>query len=253
MNRIAIIAALLLSASALAVVALRPTPAVDRTPPAMASAASGERLSRGLGDEAEDGEARTVALERTVASLARRVAALESGRAAAGTRPGGAIPADDLAALRSDVDALLTGAPLETEAGQKRFKQLVRNAQDELFAERMQEHEQERNQERAERLTRLAEEAHLSAQQTQDLGRLLDDERDQRRALRDQGRTEGQRRSELFAEFQAVEQRTDDGARKLLDDEQYARYQEMRQQERPPWGGPGGPRGRSSGRGTGQR
>jgi hypothetical protein len=48
-------------------------------------------------------------------------------------------------------------------------------------------------------------------------------------------------------QFQAIRQKTDDGARKLLDDDQYGKYQEMRQDERPPWagrgGGPGGPFG----------
>ncbi|MBN2360202.1 MAG: hypothetical protein JXR83_12190 [Deltaproteobacteria bacterium] len=259
MNRAVVIAALLLSASALAVALLRP--ALFGTSALESERRADDQASpRGaaVGYDADDAESRMAALERTVASLARRMTALESGRpaqAGAGTRPGAAAADDALAALRSDVDALLTGSAIDTEAGQKRFQQLVRVAQDELFAERMQEHEAERARERADRITRLAEEANLSAQQTQDLTRLLDDERDQRRALRDNVRAGDRPRAEVFAEFQAIEQKTDEGARKLLDDDQYTRYQAMRQEERPrgPWGGPRGSGGGPFGRGRGQR
>jgi len=242
MNRIAIVASVLFSVSALAVVVLRPSPAGDHAlPAASGNGAPVARAVAGGDDDGEDAESRVVALERTVASLTRRVTTLENGRVAAGTRPGNALPSDDLTTLRSDVDALLAGNALDTEAGQKRFKQLVRTAQDELFAERMQEHQTEHDRERADRLTKLAEEARLSAQQTQDLTRLLDDEREQRRALRDQVQAGERPRREVFAEFQALGQKTDDGARKLLDDEQYTKYQEMRQSDRPR--GPGGGRG----------
>ena len=182
-------------------------------------------------------EAQLVSVEMELTRLMRRVEALERAGVARPGEPAAAMTteaqAKQLQALRGDVDALLTGEPTQTEEGRKRLKEVVRSIQDEVFADRAQERAAQREQGRAERFKKLIEEARLSSTQAQDLTRLLDDEAAQRRALMEARRSAGGgaaagRRDQL----RTLRQRTDEGAKSLLSEEQYGQYQAMREEER---------------------
>jgi len=191
-------------------------------------------------DRADDGD-RWNSVEQTLANLVRRVEALERAPRTVAARPGEpAAPADpeqrrkELEALRSDVDALLTGEALGTEEGRKRFKELVREAQDEVFSERTRERVTAREEERAVRLKKFFEEARLSQTQQQDLSKLLDEEAAKRRTL------QGQRTPQTREEMAQLRKQTDDAARRLLDNEQAKQYDQMRHEERRDYARPGG-------------
>lgn len=184
-------------------------------------------------------ENKIAALEWTVSNLVDRVSALE--RSASAPRPEGAAPPEvdrrQLDALRSDVDALLTGEALGTDAGRQRLKEVVRSLQDEVFAERIRERAAAREQARAERLKRFVEEARLTSTQEQDIVRALEDEGRQRQAWMEARRAgQGQGRPG-FGELRALRQRTDEAAQRILSPDQYVKYEEMRREERQDRGG----------------
>ncbi len=182
---------------------------------------------------------RLAAMEQTLANLVRRMESLERMPVARPTAPTGVAPAATapapeevaqqtkaLEALRSDVDALLTGEALGTDEGRKRFKELVREAQDEVFAERAKERAATREQARAERLKKFFEAARLSSTQQQDVTKLLEDEANKRKAL------QGQPRNQTREQMTQIRKETNEAAQRVLDAEQLKQFEEMRREER---------------------
>ena len=255
MNKILAVAAVVLSVASMGVALTRGGEQASAPAPAV------ERAAR---PEAGADEARMAALEVEISRLMRRVDALERPSMPKPGEPAAAMTTEQqskqLQALRSDVDALLTGEPTGTEEGRKRLKQVVRSIQDEVFTERNQERAAQRDQERADRVKKFVEEARLSSSQAQDLTKLLDDESKQRQALFDARRAGGPGAAPGAAaggagaqpsardQMRNLRQATDDGAKALLDAGQYTQYQAMRSEDR----GGGGGRGPGGG-GGGQR
>lgn len=188
------------------------------------------------------------------AALAGRVERLEKQLAWQASRPvvAGAVP--DAAApvpvpviaqgaspgqvqqLREDVDALLTGEAISTEQGKARLRELISDAQRAQWAER-----QVQRDERI--VSRLAESAHLSARQREDLTRALADERNGRNALIGGGRGGPGQPEEVRTQLQALRAQTDQKMRSILDAEQYKQYEASRSfgRQRAGLPGPGGP------------
>ena len=184
-------------------------------------------------------------MEMTVASLVRRVSALEKAPAA---KPGEPVTMKEedrrqVERLRKEVDSLLTGEALASDAGRKRFKEVLRTVQDEVFAERMQDQMAALDKDRTDRLKKLADDARLTSDQQQQVAKLLNDESQQRRAIIDQLRSGQAQPGENRGAMRTLRQNTDEAARQVLDSSQYEKYQQMRQDERNAFrgGGPGGP------------
>ncbi|MBI5543886.1 MAG: hypothetical protein HY901_08375 [Deltaproteobacteria bacterium] len=225
MARVAAVVSVVISLAALLVAWSGRAPALEGAPPEPGNEASLE--SGGRGGDPGDWEARLVSLESTVANLVRRVQALERVPSAAAGAPAEAVEEwrRELSAVRSDVDALLSGEAVGTEAGSKRLKEVLRSLQDEVFAERAQERLAEHQRTEAERFRKFAEDARLSPTQREELSKRLEEEASKQQELRDQPRTPERRE-----EFRAVRAGTDEVARRLLDSAQYSKYDQFRQQ-----------------------
>ena len=197
MKRALTIVPIVLSAAALAVALLwRPaTSAPTRRPrvarPEPADPAQGPPARPAPGDD------ETAELSWRITGLTRRLDALEkrvsSGGAGAGGASGGAgsASAPELADLRSDIDALLTGQAMETETGRARVKEIFRSVQDEVFAERAQERMAQREQAQAERFKAFVTSARLSGAQEQQLAAAMKAEQDKRTELMEKLRAAG--------------------------------------------------------------
>ncbi|MBI5542781.1 MAG: hypothetical protein HY901_02755 [Deltaproteobacteria bacterium] len=230
------IAAVVLSAAALVVALSR---SAGGAPEAMANGQAREQIAdQNEGSGVDD--ARLLSVEMELSRLARRVELLERAPAApAGGAPTAAAAmtseeeVKQLKALRSDVDALLTGEPLGTEEGRKRLKEVVRSIQEEAFQDRV----AQRDQARVERIKRFVEEARLSSTQGQDLTRLLDEETKQRQALWEERRSAGQSdvpggQPRVREQLRALREKTDESAKNLLSADQFTQYKTMRSEDR---------------------
>lgn len=138
--------------------------------------------------------------------------------------------------LREDVDALLTGEAVSTDQGKARLRELISETQRAQWAER-----QVQRDERI--VNRLAESAHLSARQREDVTRALADERTQRNALVGGGRGGQGQPEEVRSQMQALRAQTDQKMRTILDAEQYKQYEASRSfgRQRAGLPGPNGP------------
>ena len=244
MTRLLSIVAIILSIVAIGVVLSK------RQPPALkavAAEAAQERDEARADAQPPGSDAaqrlRISSLEMTVGSLVRRVSALEKTPAA--VRGGSVALKDDdrqqVERLRKEVDSLLTGEAIASDAGRKRFKEVLRTVQDEVFAERMQDAMVQIEKDRADRLKKLADEAQLSDAQQQNLQRLLDEESQKRQALLEQVRAGNNPPGAERGAMRQVRQQTDQAVQQVLDQGQYDKYQQMRQAERNAFrGGPGG-------------
>lgn len=251
MNKVLGISAMALSVLALVVSLVRGggEKGADPAAPAVAE----PRAPRAEGGGMDDG--RLAALEDELSRLMKRVDALERSGLPRPGEPTSVMTSEQqvkqLQALRTDVDALLTGEPLGTDEGRKRLKEVVRAVQDEMFSERTQQRQAQQDQERADRLKKFVDEARLSSTQAQDLTRLLDDESARRKALWDARRTAGSEGGGLTGQqvreqMRTLRQTTDDGAKAMLSPEQYTQYESMRSEDRR---GPGGGSGAGGGGG----
>ncbi len=246
MNKGLGIAALALSAVALVVSLTRDGGAAPEPAPAEPATDRPDRA-----EVAAQDDGRLSSLEMELSRLMKRVDTLERAGLPRPGEPAQAMTteqqAQQLQALRADVDALLTGEPLGTEEGRKRLKEVLRSVQDEMFADRAQQREAQQAQGRADRVRRFVEEARLSATQAQDLTRLLDDEAEKRRSLWDARRganaaggqpggvSPGQ---QMRDQMRALRAATDASAKSILGADQYTQYEAMRSEER--GGGRGG-------------
>lgn len=100
-------------------------------------------------------------------------------------------------------------------------------------------------QERGSMLDRLQTALGLSAEQVVEVGKILDEQAEQRRALMQEARDTGDRRA-LRDRMQATMAATEEKLGKVLDEEQMAKYREMMAEMR------SGQRGRRGGRAPGQ-
>ena len=100
-------------------------------------------------------------------------------------------------------------------------------------------------QEQGSMLDRLQTALGLSAEQTVAVGKILGEQAEQRRALMQEARDTGNRRA-VRGRMQALMESTEKELGKVLDEDQMAKYREMRAQMRP------GQRGRAEGRAPAQ-
>lgn len=245
-HRVAAWVALGVAVSALGIVALAEPP-----PPPVA--ASEER--RALPEDVapwEELEERIAALERSSAALSARLRALENRQVGSMDASAGQAPPaleQEVAQLRAQVRDLSSGLVLESESGRSAMKELVRGVQDELTAERQAARQQ--------RMTELREQARAEAsKQWKDFAREAGLSYEQERQLQERLAFEDSRREALMAQLQAGEQNpramrrelrtlrseTDEQMKGLLSEAQFTRYQDIRREERPGFGGrpPGG-------------
>lgn len=203
--------------------------ALSRRDHAPAAGPSGSSASE---DDLASLEQRVAALEQTIARVFRMVLAADQ-RAPEREMPapGGA---QAVAALREDVDALLTGEAVNTVKGREQLHQIVRQVQDELWQERRQQWTAMRDEMRRSRVAELAKEANLSPVQVEQLNGLLEEEQSQRQALRraiHEGKVDF---AQVRAQMRSLRRATDDKAKSLLDSRQYPAYEKMREERHGP-------------------
>jgi len=183
-------------------------------------------------EQPADLEGRVASLEQTVARVFRMVLAAGQARERSGRSPVESTDDRRVANLREDVDALLTGEAVGTEQGRKQLHQIVRKVQEQVWQERRQQWQTMRDEMRRQRVKTLAKEAGLNANQVERLNTLLDDERSQRRALRQGARSGQVPFAQVMEQMRTLRQTTDQKAKELLDSRQYAEYEKMRQERR---------------------
>lgn len=182
-------------------------------------------------------ESRLEDVEWAVSRLTERTLALERARpSGASEKPVATepVPADpqSVALLRQDVDALLTGEALATDAGRGRLKEVVRLLQDEIASERRKERAAAREVARQERLQQFFQEAQLSAGQEHDLTRALDEETQKRNALVAEGREGRRPREEVQKLTRQLRDLTQEQAKRILRTDQFVKFEEYRREER---------------------
>lgn len=199
-------------------------------------------------------KARIVRIEQTQAWQAS--AGTPAAAPAAPGAPPAAPAAPEVARLREDVDALLTGEAASTEQGKARLRTLIAETQMQQMAER-----QVRRDERI--LSQLVEVARITPRQREDLAKALEAERTQRTSLftarggQPGGFAAGPGGGlgggpgggiggpgDVRPALQALRAQTDEKARAILDAEQYKQYTAARAPGR------GGPRGGGGGGGN---
>ncbi|TNF38142.1 MAG: hypothetical protein EP329_01310 [Deltaproteobacteria bacterium] len=130
--------------------------------------------------------------------------------------------ADDIASLRTDVDALLTGRGLETPEA----KEAMRAAVDEARVARQAERQARRTEQRQARLDDFIAKANLSETQASSLRAAVDAQREARQAMREAvqsgEKTWEEAREDMRAARRAFEKQLDE----ILDEEQRAAFDE---------------------------
>jgi hypothetical protein len=172
-------------------------------------------------DEVAGLAARLGRLERIVAFRPATPSAAPAANAAAAPAAPAAPTAPELHQLREDVDALLTGEATNTEQGKARLRALIAETQQQQWNER-----QTRRDERI--LQQLTDAAHLTNRQREDLGKIMEEERTQRRALLESARNGGGDFQELRPAMRALREKADQKARELLDANQFNQYNATR-------------------------
>lgn len=174
-------------------------------------------------------------LDTRLRRLELRVTALENrpGGAAAAERGPGAL-AEEVSALRREVEALEGADHLEREPVRERLRAEVRGVQAELFRERMERFRADREQEEDERFERFAEEARLTLHQKEQLQRLIAAEREAIGKTFEAMRAEDApaRPSALRQALREARGATDAQAKQLLGAEQLTRFEELREESR---------------------
>ncbi|WP_224244513.1 hypothetical protein [Hyalangium gracile] len=245
MNRILGFASLGLAVVALGV-ALSNSGEVPVAPPAP------ERSASTSSHEVEALEKRLKALENTVVLLSSRVMALERqpGAAGGGTGAAGAPPAalaQEVEQLKTEVRSLIAGEALNSQGGREYLKEMVRSVQDEMRTAQREERQQQWVQaqaqaqtERSERLRRFVSEAGLNYSQEQEFTRRFQEEDARRQALFAEVSAGSKSPRELRQELRALQNQTDEAMRQILSEDQKAKYDALRREDR----GPGRPGGR---------
>ncbi|MDF1565946.1 MAG: hypothetical protein P1V51_23120 [Deltaproteobacteria bacterium] len=137
--------------------------------------------------------------------------------------------------IREQVDALMVGEVLETEAARERLKELVQETRRQEHAERMQRWQESRAEEVKEEVARLAEAHDLSNQQARDLTNLMNAEMAAMNDLFRQAQEGDRSHRELRGEIRTLRDETDASVKGLLNEDQFTAYEAMRDE----MGGPG--------------
>lgn len=132
--------------------------------------------------------------------------------------------ADELAALRTDVDALLTGRGLESPEAKAALKAALEEARTQAREERR----ERRAAAEAAWLDRFAEEVELSEAQHEAVRALLDAERETRRTMWAAVRNGDKSRGEVRQERRAAREQTDARLAEILDARQLEAFNETR-------------------------
>lgn len=180
----------------------------------------------------EPDEDRLADLEDRLARLARRVTLLENQPTRTLGPGSGSDVQQEIEALRSDVDAVLSVAPLETEEGRRRLEEIVKNVQSEAMAERMEAWRKRREQAEDDRLTRFIQSSNLDSGQELELRRLVTEERGKVRAAFESMRSGDVHFQDVRRTIRSVRAETDAQVERILDEPQLADYQEMRAEDR---------------------
>lgn len=185
-------------------------------------------------DEVAGISARVGRLERIVAF---RPATPAPTAAAPGAPAAPAAPAapssPEMAQLREDVDALLTGEATNTEQGKARLRALINETQQQQWRER-----QVRRDERI--VQQLTDSAHLNSRQRDDLTKIMEEERNQRRTLLENARNGGGDVQDMRPAMRALREKSDQKVREILDANQFNQYTQTRGSGRGQRGGGGG-------------
>lgn len=238
MNRVLGFASFGLAVLALAVALSGPPQVVVSTP-------GDERPSSHSAQDVQALEKRVKSLEDTVVSLSTRVMALErrpaapdgSGGAVAGAAP--AALTQEMEQLKTEVRGLIAGEALNSQGGREYLKEMVRSVQDEMRTEQRQERQQQWAQaqtqartERSERLRKFVSEAGLNYSQEQEFTRRLEEEETRRQALFDEVSAGTKSQRDVQRELRAMRTRTDEAMQKLFSEPQWAKYEELRREDR---------------------
>ncbi|HVG57319.1 MAG TPA: hypothetical protein VNA24_02100 [Hyalangium sp.] len=240
MNRFLGFASLGIAVLALAVALSGPPQVVVATP-------GDERPSSHSAQDVQALEKRVKALEDTVVSLSTRLMALER-RPAAPDGSGGAVAvaapaalAQEVEQLKTEVRSMIAGEALNSQGGREYLKDMVRSVQDEMRTEQRQERQQQwvraqtqAQTERSERLRKFVSEAGLNYSQEQELTRRLGEEESRRQALLSEVSAGTKSQRDVRQELRTMRTQTDEVMQKLLSEPQWARYEELRREERGP-------------------
>lgn len=135
----------------------------------------------------------------------------------------------EMTQLREDVDALLTGEATNTEQGRARLRALIAETQQQQWSER-----QVRRDERI--LQQLTDAAHLNSSQRDNLAKIMEEERNQRRALLESARNGGGNGQDMRPAMRALREKSDQKVREILDANQFNQYTQTRTAGRGPRG-----------------
>lgn len=233
MNKLLGIASLVLASAALGVSLL------GRGEPA-ATAPSQEAPATAAAD-VEALERRIRALEDTSLGLSRRLMALEQRPVV--SADGGVVAAPtaltaEIEQLRAEVRGMVAGEALNSEGGRAYLKDAVRAVQDEMRSEQREARQQEWTQmqaqvqtQRAERLRNFVREAGLNYNQEQALTRRMQAEDTKRQALMAEVQAGTKNPRDVRQELRAERQQTDQEMSTLLNEEQQAKYRELRRED----------------------
>ncbi len=189
-------------------------------------------------------ERRVRTLEESLVQLSSRLMALERRPATAGGDPASPSPAlaQEVEALKEEMRSLMAGEALHSEGGREYLKDAMRSVQEEMRTAQRQERQQQWAQvqaqvqaERSERLRRFISDARLSYSQEQALTSRLNAEDSQRQALMSELQAGSKSQRDIRREIRTLRTQTDGEMRKVLSEDQWAKYEELRRDD-------GGPR-----------
>jgi hypothetical protein len=239
MNRFLGFSSLGLAALALAVALWGSQEVVVSAPPAGTPGSDSAQEVQAL-------ERRVKALEDTVVHLSSRLMALERRPAAAQDGVGVALAppvglAQEVEQLRAEVRSMVAGEALHSEGGREYLKAMMRSIQEEQRTAQRQERQQQWGQaqaqaqaERTQRWRQFASEARLDYSQEQQLFQRLEGEEAKRKALMDEVSAGSKSPRNVQRELRTLSTQTDEEVQKLLSQEQFAKYRELRREERGP-------------------
>lgn len=207
-----------------------------------APAASAEQHEVASAEDVRALAKRVLALEDISQGLSRRLMELERRPAGApGAAPvaGDASLAAEVAQLREEVRGLIVGEALHSPGGREFLKDAVVSAQEEMRAERRQQREQMWQQaqvqaqaKRAERVRQFVTDARLNYTQEQAFKSWMEKEDARRQALMDEMRAGTKSPRDARRELRALSEETDQEMKKVLSEDQLAKYKELRREER---------------------
>ncbi|MDY7227472.1 hypothetical protein [Hyalangium rubrum] len=202
-------------------------------------------------------ERRLKSLEDTAVHLSSRVMALErrpmvtDGGAVVAAMPSAEL-AHEVEQLRTEVRGMIAGEALNSQGGREYLKEMVRSVQDEMRTAQREERQQQWVQaqaqaltNRSERLRQFVSEAGLNYNQEQELMRRMQGEDAQRQALLQEVEAGSKSPQDVRRALRTLRSETDKEMQQILSEEQRAKYQELRREER----GQGGQGGRGGGDG----